>query len=109
MAVVRFTTHEKKPCNLICCKAGSNAGVKTRNISIHLVLQQCCKASCTFFVSRFTVASLYMNYKHDACSFAPLSLRAASVYSPQEKFLTVYTIKSKEPNQHLKKSNISGF
>ena len=56
MAVARFTIHEKKPCNLICCKAGSNAGVKTRNISIHLVLQQCCKASCTCFVSRFTVA-----------------------------------------------------
>ena len=24
--VVRFTTHENKPCNLVCCKTGSNVG-----------------------------------------------------------------------------------
>ena len=40
----------KKPCNLICYKTGSNVGGKTRNISIQLVLQQCFKTSCTFFL-----------------------------------------------------------
>ena len=28
---------------------------KKRNISFHLLLQQCCKTSCTFFVARFSV------------------------------------------------------
>ena len=49
--VARFTTHEKKPCNLLCCKTGSNVAGKTCNIAIQLVLQQCCKKSCTFFVA----------------------------------------------------------
>ena len=34
--------------NLICCKTVWLVGGKTRNIAIHLVLQQCCKASCVF-------------------------------------------------------------
>ena len=46
----------KKPCNLICCKTGSNVSGQTRNIAIELVLQQCCKTSCTCFVARLTVA-----------------------------------------------------
>ena len=29
-------------------------GGKTRNIAIQLVLQECCRTSCTFFVARFT-------------------------------------------------------
>ena len=37
---------------IICCKTGSNVGGKTRNIAIQLVLQQCCKTSCTFFLPR---------------------------------------------------------
>ena len=41
---------------LICCKTGSICGGKTRNIVIQIVLQRCCKTSCTFFVTRFTVA-----------------------------------------------------
>ena len=41
--------------NQICCKTGLNVGGKTRNIAIQLVLQQCCKTSCTFFVARFSV------------------------------------------------------
>ena len=28
-------------------------GGKTRNVAIQLVVQQCCKTSCTFFVARF--------------------------------------------------------
>ena len=32
--------------------AGPNVG-KKRNIAIQLVLQQCCKTSCSFFVARF--------------------------------------------------------
>ena len=50
-----FITHEKNPYYLICCKTGLNAGGKTRNIAIQLVLQQCCRTSCTFSVARFTV------------------------------------------------------
>ena len=34
---------------------GLNVGGKTRNNAIQLVLQQCCKKSCTFFVARFSV------------------------------------------------------
>ena len=34
---------------------GLNMGGKTRNIAIQLVLQQCCKTSCTFCVARFSV------------------------------------------------------
>ena len=40
-----------------------NVSDKTCNIAIHLILQQCCKTSCTFFVARFTealVATLIM-------------------------------------------------
>ena len=39
-------------------------GGKTRNIAIHLLLQQCCKTSCTFFVVRFSVTlstALYLS------------------------------------------------
>ena len=46
-----FTTHENKPCNLICCKTGSNVGGRTRNIAIQLVLQwHAVKTSCTFLL-----------------------------------------------------------
>ena len=34
---------------------GLNVGGKTRNNAIQLVLQQCCRKSCTFFVARFSV------------------------------------------------------
>ena len=34
--------------NLISCKTGLNEGGKTHNISIQLILHQCCKTSCTF-------------------------------------------------------------
>ena len=37
--VARFTIHERKPCNLIFCKTGSNVGGKMLNIAIQLVLQ----------------------------------------------------------------------
>ena len=36
--------------NQICCKTGLIVGSKTRNIAIQLVLQQCCKTSCTFLL-----------------------------------------------------------
>ena len=36
--------------NLICCNKSLNAGGKTRNIAIQLILQQCCKTSCTFLL-----------------------------------------------------------
>ena len=34
---------------------GLNVGGKTCNIAFQLVLQQCCKRSCMFFVARFSV------------------------------------------------------
>ena len=34
--------------NPICCKIGLNVVGKKRNITFQLVLQQCCKTSCTF-------------------------------------------------------------
>ena len=34
--------------NLICSKTGLNEGGKTHNIAFQLILQQCCKTSCTF-------------------------------------------------------------
>ena len=54
--VARFTIRENKHCNLISCKTGSNVVRKIHNIAIQLGLQQCCKTSCTFFVTRFTAA-----------------------------------------------------
>ena len=52
--------------NLICCKTGLigwlkratslfNSNLVPRARLIQLVLQQCCKTSCTFFVVRFSV------------------------------------------------------
>ena len=32
-----------------------DVGGKTHNIAFQLVLQQCCKTSCTFFVARFSL------------------------------------------------------
>ena len=34
---------------------GLKVGGKTRKIAIQIVLQQCCKTSCTLFVARFSV------------------------------------------------------
>ena len=53
--VVRFTTHIKPVLQQIRLLTGLNVDGKTRNIAIQLVLQQCCKTSCTFFVARFSV------------------------------------------------------
>ena len=53
--VARFTTHIKPVLQQIRLLAGLNTGGKTRNIAIQLVLQKCCKTSCTFFVARFPV------------------------------------------------------
>ena len=40
--------------DLICRKTGL-VWVATRNNAIQLVLQQCCKTSCMFFVALFTI------------------------------------------------------
>ena len=53
--VARFTTHIKPVLQQIWLITGLNMGCKTRNIAIELVLQQCCKTSCKFFVARFSV------------------------------------------------------
>ena len=53
--VRRFATHIKPVLQQIRLLTGLNVGGKTRNIAIQLVVQQCCKTSCTFFVARFSV------------------------------------------------------
>ena len=53
--VARFTTHIKHVLQQIRLITGLNVGGETRNIAIQLVLQQCCKTSCTFFVARFSI------------------------------------------------------
>ena len=45
-------TTKNKPCNLICCKTGLNVSGKTRNVAVELVLLQCRKTNCAFFVAR---------------------------------------------------------
>ena len=56
-------TTKNKPCNLICCEAGLNVCSKTRNIAVQLVLLQCCKTNCAFFVASFTIA-LFLIVRH---------------------------------------------
>ena len=58
--VARFTTLIKPVLQQIRLLTGLNQGGKTRNIAIQLALQQCCKASCTFFVARFSVPLAYI-------------------------------------------------
>ena len=53
--VARFTTHIKPVSQQIRLLTGLNVGGKTRKIAIQIVLQQCCKTSCTLFVARFSV------------------------------------------------------
>ena len=53
--VARFTTNIKLVLQQIRLLTGLNVGCKTRNITIQLVLQQCCETRCTFFFSRFSV------------------------------------------------------
>ena len=54
-------TGNKKTCNIkpvlqqVRLLTGLNVGGETRSIAIQLVLQQCCKTNCTFFVARFAV------------------------------------------------------
>ena len=50
--VARFTTHIKPVLQQIRLLTGLNMGGKTPNIAFQLVLQQCCRTSCTFFVAR---------------------------------------------------------
>ena len=47
--VARFTTNIKLVLQQIRLLTGLNVGSKTRNITIQLVLQQCCETRCTFF------------------------------------------------------------
>ena len=54
--VARFTTHVQTCLSTNQVVNRFDVGGKTRDIAIQLVLQQCCKTSCTFFVARFTKA-----------------------------------------------------
>ena len=61
--VGRFTTHIKPVLHQIRLLTVFNVSDKTCNIAFQLILQQCCKTSCTLFVARFTevlVVSLIM-------------------------------------------------
>ena len=50
-----FTTHVQTCQQPDLLHVRFDVGGKTRNIAIQLVLLQCCKTSCTFFVARFSV------------------------------------------------------
>ena len=54
-AMLRLLLPSFKAFNLLQERFDS-AGGKTRNITIQLVLQQCFKTSCMFFVARFIVS-----------------------------------------------------
>ena len=53
--VQRFTTHVQTCYQPDLLQDRFYVGGKTRNIAIQLVLQQCYRTSCTFFVARFSV------------------------------------------------------
>ena len=57
--VAPFTIHIKPVLQQIRLLTGLNTAVKTRNIAIQRVLQQCYKKSCTFFVARFRYPQFY--------------------------------------------------
>ena len=48
--VARYNTHIKPVLQQIRLLTGLHMDGKTRNIAIQLILQQCCKTKCTFFV-----------------------------------------------------------
>jgi len=81
--VARFTTHVKPVLQQIRLLTGLNMGGKARNIAIQLVLQQCCKKSCTFFVARISVplfkTKLKLKSKLLACERRHIS---SSYFSP---------------------------
>ena len=77
----RITTHIKPVLQQIRLLKVFNVSYKTRNIAFQLVLQQCYKTSCTFFVSRFTealVVSLIMLLKK--CLFAKRRILFSSFF-----------------------------
>ena len=53
--VARFTTLVEPVLHQVRLLTGLNVGGKTCNVAFQLVLQQCCKRSCIFFVARFSV------------------------------------------------------
>ena len=50
----RFTTHNKPVLQQIRLLKYLNVDGKTRNIAFQLVLQQCCRTSCTFLLPVLT-------------------------------------------------------
>ena len=52
--IARFTTHVKPVLQQIRLLTGLNMGGETLNITIHLVLQQCCRTSCTYMLPVFS-------------------------------------------------------
>ena len=53
--VARFTTHVRTCQQPDLVQDRSDEGGKKRNVVFQLVLQQCCKANCMFFVACFPV------------------------------------------------------
>ena len=73
-------------------------GSKTRNIAIQLVLQQCCKTSCTFFVARFSVPLRTDLWNQGSCSLTSNFRSAPSEQFPIRRQLTVSDEKKKPQN-----------
>ena len=55
IVVARFTTHVQTCQQPDLVQARFEVGGKTRNISIQLILQRCCKTRCMIFVASFSV------------------------------------------------------
>ena len=53
--MLHFSTHIKPVLQQIRLLTDLNVAGKMRNTAIQLVLQQCCKTSCMFFVARFSI------------------------------------------------------
>ena len=73
-------TTKNKPCDLICCKTGLNVCGKTRNIAVQLILLQCCKTNCAFFVARFTIALFLIVRRAVATARAELYQTVSTAY-----------------------------
>ena len=77
IAMLRVLPPMFKPVNnLICCKTG----FKARNIAIQLVLQQCCKTSCTFFCCPFFRTFRYSKAFTVSCIVTVLSRSSQFVF-----------------------------
>ena len=71
--------------NLMCCKRGLNDASKTLNIAFQLVLQQCCKTSCTFTLPVLRADKKRFLFTRKNGDFGAISLTMRSCAAPNSK------------------------